>query len=109
MVEPHETGGARTRQVWASAPSRCRKLRGAVRNRREPAALSCGQQEDVTMAFNRKIVLGAGILAAIGLATAGYVAVASPPDAWAEFRQNVATKCIALALAGDYEKANAQV
>jgi hypothetical protein len=61
------------------------------------------------MAFNRKIVLGAGILAAIGLATAGYVAVASPPDAWAEFRQKVATKCVALALAGDYEKANAQV
>jgi hypothetical protein len=61
------------------------------------------------MAFDRKLVLGAGILAAVALATAGYVAVASPPDAWAEFRQKVATKCITLALAGDYEKARAEV
>ena len=61
------------------------------------------------MAFNRNIVLGAGVLAAIALGAAGYVAVASPPDAWAEFRQKVATKCIALALAGDYEKARAEV
>lgn len=61
------------------------------------------------MAVNRKLVLGAGILAVIALGAAGYVAVASPPDAWAEFRQKVATKCIALALAGDYEKARAEV
>ena len=61
------------------------------------------------MAVNRKLVLGAGILAVIALGTAGYVAVASQPDAWVEFREKVATKCIALALAGDYEKARAEV
>ena len=61
------------------------------------------------MAFNRNILLGGGILAAIAVGAAAYVAVASPPDAWAEFRQKVATKCIALALAGDYETAKAQV
>ena len=61
------------------------------------------------MGVNRKIVLGGGLLAALAVAVGGYVAAASPPDAWAEFRQKVATKCIALALAGDYEKAKAEV
>ena len=61
------------------------------------------------MGVKRKIVLGGGLLAALAVAVGGYVAVASPPDAWAEFRQKVATKCIALALAGDYEKAKAEV
>jgi hypothetical protein len=61
------------------------------------------------MAWQGKIVLGGGLLAALAVAIAGYVAVASPPDAWGEFRQKVASKCIALALGGDYEKAIAEV
>jgi hypothetical protein len=51
----------------------------------------------------------AGTLALALVATAAQPAAASSPDAWEEFQQKVAKACTDLALAGDFEKASAQV
>ncbi len=42
-------------------------------------------------------------------ALASQPSAASSPDAWDEFRQKVATNCVALALAGDFKAATARV
>ncbi len=48
-------------------------------------------------------------LALVMLALAGTPVRAASPDAWEEHRQKVAKECLALAMAGDFEKATAQV
>ena len=61
------------------------------------------------MRFRATIVRSAGSAALVLLAMTGRPALASSPDAWEEHRQKVAKACLALAMAGDFEKATAQV
>ena len=61
------------------------------------------------MVFNAMAGRCAGTLALAMLATAAQPSAASSPDAWEEFQQKVAKACTALALAGDFEKATAEV
>ena len=61
------------------------------------------------MTFSRTAGLQAAAAALVMLAIASHSVGASSPDAWEEFQQKVAKACTTLALAGDFEKATAEV
>ena len=61
------------------------------------------------MTFRQTARRHAGTAALVMLAIASHSVVASSPDAWEEFQEKVAKSCVALALAGDFEKATTKV
>ena len=68
--------------------------------------------EGLAMSFGKAKIRTAGrvtLAVAALVVLAGQPLRASSPDAWDELREKVAKECLALALAGDFEKATAQV
>jgi hypothetical protein len=61
-----------------------------------------------TMAFS-VVLQRASTAALVMLMIAAQPSAASSPDAWDEFRQKVATNCVALAVAGNFRAATARV
>ena len=60
------------------------------------------------MAFS-VVLQRASVAGLVVLMMAARPSAASSPDAWDEFRQKVATNCVALAVAGNFRAATAQV
>lgn len=60
------------------------------------------------MILGATVLCRTGVVALVGLALAG-PAAATSPDAWQEFRQQVATNCAKLAMARDFQAVTVEV